>query len=76
MAWHPSGNILASCGSDKIICIWKNVNGKFELSEILDETHEKTIRCLSFSPDGKYLAAGSFDATISIWLIDDKFKLV
>ena len=36
---------------------------------ILEETHHRSIRCSSWSPDGRYLATASFDATTAIWEI-------
>jgi len=41
-------------------------NGYREVFKIKEE-HSKTIRCLEFSPDGKYLASGGFDSLIVIW---------
>src|SRR5262249_6837511 len=29
--------------------------------------HLHEIRCLTYSPDGRYLAAGSFDRTVVVW---------
>lgn len=40
---------------------------------LLSETsaHDNTVDALAFSPDGKYLAAGSYDNYFSIWKIAD-----
>eukprot|EP01125_Pyxidicula_operculata_P019917 TRINITY_DN7252_c0_g1_i1.p1 TRINITY_DN7252_c0_g1~~TRINITY_DN7252_c0_g1_i1.p1 ORF type:complete len:339 (+),score=47.54 TRINITY_DN7252_c0_g1_i1:109-1017(+) len=58
--------MIASCGGDKSIRLWTKVKGKWVSNEIHD-AHDRTIRRLAFSPDGKYLAAAAFDSTCSIW---------
>lgn len=39
----------------------------FLLKEELLDCHDKTIRSLSFSPDGEFLASASFDTFIGLW---------
>ncbi|KAL1132570.1 hypothetical protein AAG570_010522 [Ranatra chinensis] len=73
--WHPQGNLLASCGEDKTICLWGNSGGNWTLKAVLQDGHQKTIREVSWSPCGKYLASASFDATTAIWdNISGKFE--
>lgn len=83
---HPNGILLASCSKDRSIRIWE-LNQKnnecylkvkinsiwliFFFKEILTEGHEKTIRSIRWSPNGKYLASASFDSTICIWALTD-----
>lgn len=69
LSWHPIDDILASCGSDKNICIW-NFNeetNNYMLKAILEEGHSKTIRSISWDYTGNLLASASFDGTINIW---------
>ena len=28
-AWNHTGNLLASCGEDKVVRVWKRINGQF-----------------------------------------------
>lgn len=61
VAWHPKGNILASCGEDKIICLWgKDCLGKWQCKIKLTEGHTRAIREINWSPCGNYLGKTSF----------------
>ena len=37
---------------------------------IAQEEHDRTIRSISWSPDGRYLATASFDASTAIWRVE------
>ena len=67
VAWHPNGNLLASCGADKSIMLWSRDGG---CVATLDDVHSRTVRRLAWSPNGRYLAAASFDGTCSVWSKD------
>ncbi|KAK6728664.1 hypothetical protein RB195_005982 [Necator americanus] len=71
--WNYSGTLLASCGDDKTVRIWKKVPNKpyLECCTSLDDSHSRTVRCVEFSHCGRYLASGSFDATIVIYSLHD-----
>uniref|UniRef100_A0A0E0E9N6 Probable cytosolic iron-sulfur protein assembly protein CIAO1 homolog n=1 Tax=Oryza meridionalis TaxID=40149 RepID=A0A0E0E9N6_9ORYZ len=73
LAWNPSpgagaGPVLASCGGDKAVRIWKRAaDGAWQCSDVLEDTHNRTVRSCAWSPDGKLLATASFDSTTAIW---------
>lgn len=66
-SWHPTGNILASCGEDKSIRLWSKEGSSWVCKTVLTEGHTRTVRTVSWSPCGKYLASASFDGTVAIW---------
>jgi protein transport protein SEC13 len=70
LAWsHPKfGGLLASCGFDRKVCIWKEASAN-KWEKIYEYTeHSNSVNCLSFCPIdyGLILIAGSTDGTISI----------
>ena len=76
IAWHPSGNLLASCSGDKSVRIWQRAenleggargSGTWDCAAVIDGVHSRTVRSVCWSPCGGLLAVGSFDATVSLW---------
>ncbi len=64
-AISPDGQHLAvGHDSSPTIRIWELASGR--LTAVL-QGHTQPVECLAFSPDGKKLASGSFDATVRIW---------
>jgi WD40 repeat protein len=49
---------LVSCGDDNKIKFWNIEKG--EIIATL-EGHTDAVRCIAFSPDGKYVASGAND---------------
>ncbi len=78
LCYSPYGTLIASCGNDKTVKIWQNKFNQWELVQVLSN-HSRTVRCVSFSKSGSYLACGSFDSTVTIYFYDSensKFVLV
>ena len=69
MAWaHPRfGCILASCGFDRKINIWKDFSGKWDKIYSYDN-HKNSVNTLAFAPNeyGLILLCGSSDGFISL----------
>lgn len=68
LAFHPNGEILASCGDDGQVLIWEVSTGKLLKTLIKDKG---LIWGLAFSPDGKELIAGDqFEAKLYLWNVE------
>ena len=72
VAYSPSGDLLVSACNEPVLRIWKWHNGQPEIWGILtnEETASIGISSLSFSADGKLLAAGSYAGAKSLRLWD------
>lgn len=73
IGWSPTGPastnpngalLLASASYDTTVRLWDVERGQCVLT--LDK-HGEPVYSLSFSPDGKYVATGSFDKYVYIW---------
>lgn len=82
VACHQTLPLLATASSDKTSRIYKlSSSQNFPLVATLADTHKRSVRTVSFKPqlvstdedfiDLPALASGSFDATISIWGIEE-----
>jgi WD40 repeat protein/transcriptional regulator with XRE-family HTH domain len=64
VAWHPDGQILASCGNSGTIWLW-DVRRQACLKTL--QGHSSWVVSVAWSPDGQMLASGSQDQTIRLW---------
>ncbi|WVQ76721.1 hypothetical protein IAR50_006395 [Cryptococcus sp. DSM 104548] len=64
MAFHPSGEYLASAGFDGTWRLWDAQKQK-EL--MIQEGHSKEVYALGFQDDGALIASGGFDAIGRVW---------
>ena len=82
VSWHPSGELLASCSSDKSVRVWRRsatsaaptdsaaaitAAAGWECCAVLDGVHTRTVRCVSWSPCGRLLASAGFDGRVAVW---------
>jgi WD40 repeat protein len=68
VSWHPSGKLLATCGSDKCVRVWKCEGDKWVSLCALEGDQERTVRKCEWSVCGRYLASCSFDGSTYIWM--------
>ena len=64
MAYSPERELLASCGSDRTIKLWRTDN--LELVATLTG-HDKAVWGVAFSPGGDTLISGGLDGKILLW---------
>ena len=64
IAYSPSGEVLASGGSDGLVILYRVSDGK--LLRVL-EGHTGVVNSVHFSPDGERLASGGYDQSVRLW---------
>lgn len=64
LAVHPLDDQLAAACDDQTIRVWNTRTGA-ELRTL--RGHTKSVRAVSYRPDGQQLASGSDDGTIRLW---------
>ena len=67
LAWSPDGQVLGTGCDDSRLRLWgRTAVGWSVRSEMTDAT--ASVRCVRFSPSGKYVASGSYDGTLRLYL--------
>lgn len=64
----PSGQWLATSGSDRHLKLWRWTEGKLkEKATAGVAAHDGWVEAVAFSPDGKHIATGGSDRTVKLW---------
>jgi cytosolic iron-sulfur protein assembly protein CIAO1 len=91
--WCPTAAVLASCSGDATVRLWRrrhngSVGKPYDDDDkeedwvcigTLEGEHGRTVRHISWSPSGEYIACASFDHTATVWRRDgdgDDFAFV
>jgi WD40 repeat protein len=69
LVFHPDGKHLASCGRDTVARIWRVADGKMvaQLGKPRGGQFKDWLHALSFSADGKLLAAADMAGAVQVW---------
>jgi WD40 repeat protein len=69
LAFHPDGKHLASAGRDTTVRIWNVADGKLvkELGKPRGGQFKDWICAISFSADGRWLAAADMAGAVQVW---------
>ncbi len=69
LAFHPDGKHLASSGRDTVVRLWDVASGKLvkELGKPRGGQFKDWIHAVSFSSDGRWLAAADMAGAVQVW---------
>ncbi|MDZ4868679.1 MAG: WD40 repeat domain-containing protein [Alphaproteobacteria bacterium] len=73
VAWSKSRGLLAATGRDLALRL---ISPDGDVVAECHEVHERSVKTLAWSPSGKFLATGSYDATVAVWRVEEKPILV
>lgn len=69
IALSPKHNALACVGNDGVANFW-DTEYRQQPGQPFHREH-KTLRCVSFSRDGRYVAYGGDDSKLTLWMLKD-----
>ena len=69
LAFHPAGKHLASAGRDTVVRLWEAASGKLakELGKPRGGQFKDWFHAVSFSADGRWLAAADMAGALQVW---------
>lgn len=72
--FHPSGNMLASCGMDRCIFLWK-ASGNCKNISVFNASHSNAILDINFTSKNDRMITCSADKTVVIWDLKTSCRL-
>ena len=74
VAFHPQqSNLLLSAGRDRQIKLW-DWQAQQQICTLA--AHTQSINAIAFSPDGTWIASGSADKTLKLWMDAEQMTLI
>lgn len=67
VAVHPVAPVIAAAGNTGAIYLWQQDSTGAWQGPVALQGHTNWVTVLTFSPDGEWLASGSYDRTIRLW---------